>query len=79
MPDYIKREIIRSEPMEYIEDVESVTVFPISGEIEVVTYKKFLDKDGNTIRTEAGETERFKEEIPGIIDRVRRAVIRRRG
>lgn len=78
MAEYIDKQIIKSDPIEFMEDVESVTFFPQTKRVEVKTFKTFMSKAGNSVKQEAGVIEKFNFDVEGLIEKVRDAVIEHR-
>lgn len=76
---FIEEKQLASIAVKYEEDIESITIFPQSGDIEVKTYKRFYDSKGAVVRTESGTIEKFKQQIPEVTDRLLTIMKSRRG
>lgn len=52
-------------------DIESVTIFPHTREIEVKLYRRFYNDKNELVRTEKGEIEKLKGDFSDITEKVR--------
>ncbi len=75
---YIESKQLASAVVKYEEDIESVTIYPQTGEIEVKTYKRFYDSEGNIVKTEAGKTEKFKHDVSDLAKQLTDIIKQRR-
>ncbi|RLC88232.1 MAG: hypothetical protein DRJ03_03545 [Chloroflexi bacterium] len=69
--DFIKKVLIDDAPAYYVEDIESITIFPATKKVDVQLTRRYYTFSDVLVRTESGNVEEFTHDLTSFVNSAR--------